>query len=147
MKSILGKCKICKIDIVTSHESDACEDMIRRLLPLLTCNRCSDMRDKFHRASDAIFNACTSLVRLKLFKMKPDDEAKVIDRAKRILAIATHRYAEVMADYRNIAPPVWSTDFVDQLMENPGKATIVLRAYRNGLKRITEQGKMPYADL
>lgn len=127
-------CKLCRRPgTVTLQTNELCDTAwMDTFHKLLVCNPCYDLRDKFRNAESSIVRACTSLVVLDEMS-EGEDRSKIIRKLRESLVLSTRKYAEVMAEYRNLPTIVWDDDFVRQLMEDPSHAYSILKKYRKFL--------------
>lgn len=150
--NISYNCKICGKPGVAKADDNTPSEWLPKLSPLLTCNRCSDMRKELIDSARAIGRLCQSLVRMTA--MMEDEEAASRQGKIRVRLIAeTQKYAGAIAKLRGIPRMVWEMDFVDQLMAAPAKAGDTMHTYRRLLASAIseanpkpENSRVPYAD-
>lgn len=92
MKQFPAKCKICKIDLTLSIADDyPAEKDPRNLIPMATCNRCFDLRERRIKIETGIKRIC---YRLELGSLESSDRAKLGDSLKML----AKKYSEWCAD-------------------------------------------------
>lgn len=128
-------CKLCGKDLAAELRPDqVCEEQwIETFRKMLVCNPSYDRREKFRTAERQIVEACTQLDRIAKMKMDDSMRFNLVKKYRVGLTSATRRYAESMADFRNLAEVMWHEDFVDQLVEVPERCGVILKRYREGL--------------
>jgi hypothetical protein len=87
------------------------------------CNACGDRREQIMSLERKIFRCC------RMLHMQPKMNDATKGRIRDALFVSTRLYANVIAEAYN-AEVLWQQDFVDLLMEQPGKAGIILSKYR-----------------
>lgn len=139
-------CKVCARPITVSIDPDAEDHWIKVFCAIATCNRCFDAREKTNRLIRAVE---ITAGRLNVARVsfntggRTDKETenyrKESERAAKDLAHLTKRYTRALCEYF-MAPPEWSKEMVDIIMEMPWHATKVLVKYRTML---AHDRKMP----
>lgn len=130
MQFIQSKCKICGGSAVAQFHDDAVQEAVDKWLPMLTCNRCYDIRSRGVAASDAILNACRMLV----YEGKNVSE-KTKANIRKSLNVYTAEYADAMAAHFRLNEVMWQSQWVDDFMNAPEKGANILYKYRNELRK------------
>jgi len=146
--NIAYTCKICKQPHLAECPDGTKNEWIAMLGPLLTCDPCSDLRDKFNRAQNRICKACWAIARAEQIGKDDAEIGMIRDRCRRVLMVATRAYAEAVAVYRKLDVIVWNADFVDILVNRPENPLAILRDYRAGLRGrpAARETSQPYKD-
>ena len=114
MKLFEATCKICgkplTLEIDDSYDSVA--DPFK-LLPLATCNRCFDLRERQKRIADRLSNF------IGLLLEKPSVKSRNAIRPK--LVSATRDYCDVLLTKYGKSANIWDEAMVDALMDQPEK--------------------------
>lgn len=93
---------------------------------ILACNRCADFEAERRRLCRGIVYMCGMLHRARITEARDLNETEATTRNG--LTIATRRLAELISNFLR-SPTVWSTEFVDILMERPDYACTSLDFY------------------
>jgi hypothetical protein len=136
-------CKICrkpgKVELAPDQVCDS--RWLEIFKKMLVCNPCHDLREKFRTAEEQIMRTCSMLNRMALTHPQKEEREAIISKCRIALISSTRRYADAMKVYRRLGETVWSLDLVEQLIEKPGHAFAVLKAYRDDLKNIPKQSE------
>lgn len=141
--NITYHCKICKQPGIAKCDDDCPPDTIKRLAPLLTCDRCFDIRAEYISSVGNIGTLCVSLERIELLRMDTTEAAMTRNRIRAGLMKETQRYCAAVAKTVKASGNIWDVDFVEQLMEYPAKVGIILQTYRKMLKAAVAQPVTP----
>lgn len=108
-------CKFCKKPLVISVDDNYAQvgDPFK-ILPMATCNRCEDMREKKRTLEEAIAKVC---FQLKAFSDKIT--ADQIAKSKASLEGLTRAYSRMVAKYLNATYPAWDIECVNLLVSQP----------------------------
>lgn len=128
-------CKIChKPMLVEADEDYIAMGDPAKLLPLATCNRCYDLRDRRIRAESSIERQCYALAIVK----RPVSD--MVAKFTVSLTAATQAYVRWFCDFHNLTPwqNCWSEDFVRMLIERPRNWHQILQNYRKQFRPLSQ---------
>lgn len=128
MMKIEYKCKLCGKPGTAEFPEDAPPEAVDKWFPMLAHNHCADIRRGRDDSEDLIVHACYSI-------SIADEKKKgaLIARLRPSLEKWTRRYAECIAEILD-REHVWSSHFVDLLIEQPEKASQILSKYRDKIR-------------
>ena len=132
MREIIQPCKICGKNAVAQFQDGAPQDAVDKWLPMLTHDRCSDIRLKRIDSSERILSACFNYAR-----GSEKDRPKIRLELPEMLRFWCRRYAEAIRDQLGLKEDIRNDhveEFVQMLMEEPEKAARILSNYHH-LKR------------
>jgi hypothetical protein len=134
-------CKFCqKPGFVITGDAPMELEAGKRWYPMLCCNRCGDFRISLRKARHALMNIARQLATAAPAKIGELRAAKT-DAIESI----TKRISTLACDYYRVQN-VWCADFVDQILEKPDKADIIVKVYVNGISKISKEGRTPHND-
>ena len=139
------QCKFCHKPIGVEVDDDyaGLGDPFK-LLPLASCNRCSDLRVE-RRNLELRLERCCSLV-----SMTGLDEAKRRETLKGVLGTLSRKYAEMISRWHNHEGSLWDESIVSQLMDNPAHwgntISHMWRSFGQWKHRQVQQPALPYKD-
>jgi hypothetical protein len=135
-------CKVCRREITLDIDDTYGQyGDPHNIVPLATCNRCADLRDRRNRIYDAIYRACLDLLQ----RPNEDQRGKIAVR----LTTATHRYARLLNEYHPGQVIVWTEAWPERLMEHPKQWRQILRDLRYApiaRAEALEPARVPYGD-
>ena len=143
MQEIIQPCKICGKPAVAQFEDESPQEAVDKWLPLLTHNRCSDIRRKRIDSSEKIITACFNYVRTPE-KEKP----KMFCTFKDTVTIFTKRFSEAIRDQHHQERVMWSEDFVQLFIDRPELAARILSNYHRDFQQQADvqQPSLPHND-
>lgn len=118
-----SQCRICKCDVVVQIAEDY-PWSLEELLKLSTCNTCYDKRERRDGAIERVKSNCEWLLQ------HPRANSEQLKRVKMNLEKATKALAVVTSEYYGSKTVIWSEQFAENLMDNPGKWYEQLKFYR-----------------
>ena len=128
-------CRVCGTKRVAEYDDQCPGVHIARWLGLIVCDRCHDYLVPRRRTEACISRLCLTLETVRMAgRQDSNAEAEIRRRFESL----TRRYAKIVCDYYWLQP-VWEQDWVEQLMEHPGKAGVIVAAYVDGIRRIAKQ--------
>lgn len=141
--NITQPCKSCKrpihaevdeFDIAHAKSQGVLSDFmgwVKRLTPMITCNRCYDFIMTRGGIEEKITNVCYDLHR----------EGQKADHSKFVQALVdlTKKYAEVVAAFYGTQDYVWDGDFVDMLVRDPLHSRKILEGYMTVIRNRVNQ--------
>lgn len=116
-------CKICHKPLVIQVADDYVGDPLK-ILPMATCNRCYDLRERRIRLEEALFKTCYGLV------ANPKAKDSVRGAIHATLVELTKKYSQWFGEANNLSGHLWEEQFVDMLMAKPNETSRVLSEYR-----------------
>ena len=125
----LTKCKACKRELVVSSDDECPVEWVAKILPMACCNRCYDLKTEKDKAVSIIAGACVTLFQAS----KKSDE--LMTRTRDTLTIGTKLYSRFLAQLYNSKVQVWDVEFVNILIEQPGRWQKIVSDYRREFKR------------
>lgn len=131
MRTIEAPCKICGRPAVAAFDNDASHEAVDKWLPMLTHDTCVDLHFKRRDAEETIIETCFVYARMNV-----TEKGKTIAKLRFILLNATKRYAEALAVISRAPSVLYSDDFTATLLENPDKVCVILRRYRDEVRRL-----------
>jgi hypothetical protein len=131
---ILHSCRICKVPIELQQDDDCPAFQADVLRKMVVCNRCGDFRKVWWRIEDAIKGVCMQ-VWTEQSRAKPDSDTLALCR-RRLLDLTRKLCARTCDHYR--VQFFWQEDFVEQLMEKPEKAGMILGIYEKSTAKQRE---------
>lgn len=108
-------------------------------LPMLTHDRCHDIRRKRVDSSEKILGACFEYARAST-----TEKGKMVVSTRNLLVMHTRRYAESFAELYNLTRVMWTEDFVDMLIEKPESAATALSNYHTKVRPSKPAGSRLY---
>lgn len=113
-------CKFCGLPVTVESHPDCPVEWAESLLKLLSCNRCADYRSAMARIGAAIRKVCLTMLQ--------SNNPEVGAKSRKSLEALTWKVAEASCKFYRVNT-IYSQDFVDQLMENPDKSSLILKTY------------------
>ena len=141
MKYLETTCKICRrpchptIDTPTLEEAEVYQEAVDKFLPLVTCNRCYDIRDKRDRAGAAIWKACYTLTTVS--PAKRTDTMR--STARTTLEAALPAYADAIAAQYGSSEVLFHRSAIDLMLEEPDKCSATLKAMRERTRAMAKE--------
>lgn len=126
---LLTKCKACKRDVVASADSACPEAWVKQLLPMVTCNYCFDLKLQKDKAVALIQAGCVQLFQAS------SRTTELVTKVRETLTAGTKLYGRFLAEFYKAKTSVWSVEFVDMLIENPGRWQLILSHYRTNFRK------------
>jgi hypothetical protein len=126
---ILHSCRICQLPIELQQDDDCPAFNAAVLKKLVVCNRCGEFRKAWWRIEDAIKMVCMQLWSERT-RRAPDSD--IIATSRRNLMELTHKLCARTCEHYRVRF-FWQEDFVEQLMELPEKAGIILKVYEKSM--------------
>lgn len=127
-------CKVCKCPVTLVTDSECPELHIEVWKTMVCCNRCHAYAMRLCRLKRYIVSAAMKVHTVReIFEFKPDskDEVGVISRAAREkLVELTKAVAKAICQRWNQVM-VWEPDFVEQIMEKPNQAGLIVNFYED----------------
>jgi hypothetical protein len=128
-------CPTCRTSHVAEYDPAGVKDL-GRWKPLLRCNRCADYLDAKNRLNCKLASLCRSLaVTREAHHGKLPTEIESEARLK--LERLTGEFARLVCDHARLET-LWDQDFVEQLLEHPGRCNAVVQAYLDGIRRLAK---------
>lgn len=132
MRTVEYTCKICKRPGTARVDDDCPDEWAAKFAPMLTCNRCFDIREKYRNAEDAIYKICGNLL---FFRDRPENEkSKLLAASRDKLNVQSRRLAQALSDYFNLNEVIWEPGVVDLFMDKPDKAQSIIIGIRKTIK-------------
>lgn len=127
MKEIPAACKFCASPVLLLIHEDALEMLtLKYWVPLAACNRCADYHTKRLRIVRAVQWCSNNFMLADNAKpevadeIRRDTKSKINELTKKLANNAAAHYS---------APYTWEPDWVVQLTEQPGNATLSCQFY------------------
>lgn len=126
-------CKLCGVgmEIGISIDYDFVSDP-QKILPLATCNRCADLRERRRKITEAIDRCMTRLV-----AMSPKELNEQKEDYRRTLIVLVKSLCRVAADFNELDEESFDPEIVEQLL--------VVRQVRPDGKKVTGSEAMQIA--
>lgn len=129
-------CKFCGIPVAVESDPDFPPEWADVLLKLLSCNRCADYRSRMGRMGAEIRKICLNTIQTS------NDESKA--KSRKLLEGMTWKVAETTCKFYRVRNTIYSQDFVDQLMENPDKSSLILKTYAGMVRNEARQQRQQH---
>jgi len=127
MKESPAKCKFCNADVTLSVHEDSLDMFDMEFwAKLAACNRCADYHTKRFKIIRAIQWFANSYMMAKAANHKNAEEMG--DECRGNVNELTKKLANNAGSHYR-APYTWEPDWVVQIMENPGNATLSCQFY------------------
>jgi hypothetical protein len=120
------------------QSGDGCPpEWAEKFLPMITCNRCADLRFRRVTITDSLYKTCTHLCVLKQLE-RNGSTARINELRKKLteaLDKLCRAYMEVIANYYNMTWNQPCDDFVTLLLEKPDRVDQCLRFIRQNFRK------------
>ena len=123
-------CKFCRCQVAFEIEPEGEEFYRAKLLGSAACNRCADFEEDIRPPTSAIRSLAFALECQS--NQRPNEEH--VDAIRNRLTVQTKIFAKRVCDFHRKVF-TWEPDFVNQIMEQPGKVSLILRWYRNAMTK------------
>jgi hypothetical protein len=115
-----SKCKFCQRP-VSLVISDDYPGVFAALVPLAACNRCSDLKERERRITEALESACARV----LGNRRPSKEW--LEKERDIMTKLSKAYVRFVGEWCGVPELGWEEDLVNQLMEHPAQIGAITR--------------------
>lgn len=134
--NIAYNCKFCKRPGIAVAEDGVDMFQIQKWIPMLACNRCADYMEGKRKLIDSIKKVCLDLVAAD-HRGKRNSEIETSSRA--MLEALTKKFARIVCDYFHLQN-VWDVEFVNMLMEKPGRFWDICHQYIKSTRQLVKSG-------
>lgn len=134
-------CKFCGVPVTVESHADCPSEWVESLLKMLSCNRCADYRAKMSAIGSAIRKVCLNFVQLANSKT---DDAEKTGKVRKSLEALTWKVAEATCKFYRTRAVIYNQDFVDQIMENPDRSSLILKTYAAMVRQEARQQRQQH---
>ena len=128
------KCKFCqKPGSVNCGDDPVEHEAAQRWYPMLCCDRCGKFRVSMRKERDAVRHLAVNLSACPKAKLK---EVEADCRPK--LELILKRVTTLVGDYYRVQN-IWDKDFVEQIIEKPESAGIIIALYVQGVSQYAKK--------
>lgn len=137
----LGKCQFCHRELLLRIDGECSEKETAAFVLMAACDRCSDYRRVIRKLNDSAEKMALDYSRndseARRRQMEPGVRLALENLSKRLVQAANRHY--------NVASE-WSSEIVGAIMEQPGKAAMVMGFCEAQIRKVRRQADASHVE-